>query len=118
MSAKAVVFRGFVGYLVISLVVYLSPVPFAYANPVLQNSPASGGSNDQANTFRRQIRSVLGACDEVSLLLVMERETGGCEVRAVYDRENAGQAEWVLRAEELSLRVWASLRHRRRGFEV
>src|ERR1700678_2452434 len=45
MGARAVVFRGFVGHLVISLVVYLSPVPFAYANPVLQNPAPNGGSN-------------------------------------------------------------------------
>jgi filamentous hemagglutinin family protein len=45
MGARAVVFRGFVGYLVITLVVYLSPVPFAYANPVLQNPAPNGGSN-------------------------------------------------------------------------
>jgi hypothetical protein len=92
-------------------------VTIAFAS--LGSSSLSGKQGvDQANTFRRQIKSVLGACDQVSLVLVMERETGGCEVRAVYDRENAGQAEWVLRAEELAPKVWASLRERRRVVEM
>jgi len=42
---RTILFKSFVGYLVVSLVVYLSPVPFAYANPVLQNPAPSGGSN-------------------------------------------------------------------------
>jgi filamentous hemagglutinin family protein len=42
---KAILFKSFVGYLVITLLVYLSPVPFAYANPVLQNLVPNGGSN-------------------------------------------------------------------------
>jgi filamentous hemagglutinin family protein len=37
--------KGFVGILIVTLVFYLSPAPFAYANPVLQNQPANGGSN-------------------------------------------------------------------------
>ncbi len=71
---------------------------------------------DQANSFRRQIRSVLGV-SEVSLVLVMERETGGCEVRAVYEREDAGHVEWVAEAERIAGEVWGTL-SRRRGVEV
>src|ERR1700691_2569914 len=42
---KKILFKTFVGYLVVTLLVYLSPVPYAYANPVLQNPAPNGGSN-------------------------------------------------------------------------
>src|ERR1700690_3640445 len=42
---KVILFKSFVGYLVITLVVFLSPVPFAYANPVLQNPAPNGVGN-------------------------------------------------------------------------
>ena len=44
-GVRAIIFRGFVGYLVVTLLVYLSPVPYAYANPVLQNPAPNGGNN-------------------------------------------------------------------------
>jgi hypothetical protein len=69
---------------------------------------------DQANTFKRQIRSVLGP-SEVSLVMATERESGGCEVRAVYDRDDAGQVEWVSRAEGIADEIWRTLRMRRMG---
>jgi hypothetical protein len=68
-------------------------------------------------TFPRQIRSVLGASD-VSLMLVIERETGECEVRAVYEREEGGKVERVAEAERIGGETWASLRERRHGVEV
>ena len=40
-----ILFRSFVGFLIAALVVYLSPVPYAYANPVLQNPPPNAGEN-------------------------------------------------------------------------
>src|ERR1022692_1263995 len=42
---RVILFKGFVGYLVLTLLIYLSPVPYAYANPVLQNPAPNGGSN-------------------------------------------------------------------------
>ena len=42
---KDILFRSFVGVLIGALVVYLSPVPYAYANPVLQNPPPTAGGN-------------------------------------------------------------------------
>lgn len=42
---RTILFKSFVGYLVVTLVVYLSPVPYGYANPVLQNPAPNGGSN-------------------------------------------------------------------------
>jgi filamentous hemagglutinin family protein len=44
-NAKHILFRGFVGLLIASLVIYLSPIPYAYANPVLQNPAPNAGSN-------------------------------------------------------------------------
>ena len=71
----------------------------------------------QANSFRRQMRSVLGPCD-VSLVIVMEGESRGCEVRVVYEREDAEQVGWVSEAKRIAEEVWASFRNRRRGVAV
>jgi filamentous hemagglutinin family protein len=42
---KQFLFKSFVSYLLLTLLIYLSPVPYGYANPVLQNLGANGGSN-------------------------------------------------------------------------
>ena len=42
---RTILFKSFVSYLVATLLVYLSPVPYAYANPVLQKPVPNGVSN-------------------------------------------------------------------------
>jgi len=43
-KAKNILFRGFVGSLIASLMIYLSPVPYAYANPVGGNVAAGNAT--------------------------------------------------------------------------
>ena len=42
---REILYKGFVGYLIVTLLVYLSPIPYAYANPLLQNPAPNGGNN-------------------------------------------------------------------------
>jgi hypothetical protein len=80
-------------------------------------SPLQGkAAIDQCNTLRRQLHSILGPIEEVSLLLVTHSEWR-CEVRAVFDREDDLAAKWVLEAEKLAAEVWNSLKSRRRAVE-